>query len=226
LNRKEGTGQYRLPTESEWEYACQAGSVTVFSFGDDARKLTDYAWYNDNSGNRTYPVAQKKANKWGLFDMQGNVWEWVEDDWHDNYDGAPADGSARVEKNRGDVRVFRGCSWVSDAEDCRSANRDGDPPGYRYYVVGFRLARSVRANTQIIEPSFSVGHIEEILPSLKLIIVKLDTLIANNTKIFIKNKGGHKIFLELLEMDEKLASFKLSDSVYGIAIGDVVYTER
>jgi len=132
-----------LPTEAEWEYASRAGNVSPFSFGDDASKLTEYAWYIDNSDSRTHPVAQKKANKWGLYDMHGNVWEWVEDDYRATYVGAPADGSARVQENRDASRVIRGGGWDDDAHYCRSAIRDDFEPEDRIISLGFRLARSV-----------------------------------------------------------------------------------
>lgn len=75
----EMTGKnYRLPTNSEWEYACRAGSETLFSFGDDSEHLKDYAWYEDNSGLCAHPVGQKLPNDWGLYDMHGNVWEWCQ----------------------------------------------------------------------------------------------------------------------------------------------------
>ena len=92
---------------------------------------------------KTHPVGEKKPNAWGLYDMHGNVWEWVEDDWHDSYEGAPADGSAWVDNPRGSYRVIRGGSWGNDAQDCRSATRNDFRPDNRSSVVGFRLSRSV-----------------------------------------------------------------------------------
>ena len=142
LNEIEGTDKYRLPTEAEWEYACRAGTTSDFSFGDDESKLGEYAWYEDNSDNKSHPVGQKKPNAWGLYDMHGNVWEWVEDDWHDDYEGAPTDGKAWTDEPRGAYRVIRGGGSHRDAQYCRSAARYYDSPGDRL-GVGFRLARSV-----------------------------------------------------------------------------------
>jgi formylglycine-generating enzyme required for sulfatase activity len=135
---------YRLPTEAEWEYAARAGKPTAFSFGDNISKLGEYAWYKENSEEKTHPVCQKKPNAWGLYDMHGNVWEWVEDDWHDNYEGAPTDGKPWIyESTRGASRVIRGGSWGGPARYCRSAIRLGGEPGGRDASLGFRLARSV-----------------------------------------------------------------------------------
>jgi formylglycine-generating enzyme required for sulfatase activity len=140
LNEKEGTDKYRLPSEAEWEYACRAGTTTRYSFGDSESKLGEYAWYWDNSGSKTHPVGQKKHNSWGLYDMHGNVWEWVQDRWHDNYDGAPADGSA-WESGNDAFRVFRGGCWFDDAGFCRSADRYRGDPRNRIYNLGFRLLK-------------------------------------------------------------------------------------
>jgi len=85
LNENEGTNKYRLPSEAEWEYAARAGTSTRYSFGDDESELGDYACYSKNSEDQTHPVGQKKPNKWGLFDMYGNVWEWVLDSWYSDY---------------------------------------------------------------------------------------------------------------------------------------------
>ena len=102
----EMTGQtYRLPSEAEWEYACRAGTM-----GDYAGKLDEMAWYRKNSVIKTHPVGQKKLNAFGLYDMHGNVWEWCEDVWHDNYNNAPKDGSAWTDSAKQGDRVLRGGS--------------------------------------------------------------------------------------------------------------------
>ena len=138
LNEKESTNKYRLPTEAEWEYAARAGTTTRYSFGDDDSELGEYAWYVENSDGKTHPVGKKRANPWELYDMHGNVWEWVQDEWHSNYNGAPTDGSA-WEDGSGAGRVNRGGSWGNNARRCRSALRDYDVPGSRYLNLGFRL---------------------------------------------------------------------------------------
>jgi formylglycine-generating enzyme required for sulfatase activity len=140
LNEKEGTDKYRLPSEAEWEYACRAGTTTCYSFGDDESKLGDYAWYYSS---KTHPVGQKKPNSWGLYDMHGNVWEWVQDCWHDSYNGAPTDGSAWILACDGAYRVFRGGSWYDCARDCRSALRLRNDPRYRGGGLGFRILQEV-----------------------------------------------------------------------------------
>ena len=141
LNAKEGTGKYRLPSEAEWEYACRAGTTTRYSFGDSESKLGEYAWFKEISGDKTHPVGQKKPNSWGLYDMHGNVWEWVQDTWHDSYDGAPTDGSAW--EGFDSYRVIRGGNWDNVARNCSSASRTYDDPDRRNSDLGFRLMRSV-----------------------------------------------------------------------------------
>jgi formylglycine-generating enzyme required for sulfatase activity len=137
----EGIDTYRLPTEAEWEYAARAGTTTLFSFGDDEKKLTDYAWFRSNSDSKKQHVGTKKPNSWGLYDMHGNVWEWVEDDWHKNYHGAPTDERAWIDKPRGTGRVIRGGGFGHAAYDCRSAIRLRDSPNDHDLTIGFRLAR-------------------------------------------------------------------------------------
>jgi formylglycine-generating enzyme required for sulfatase activity len=142
INVMEGTDKYRLPSEAEWEYACRAGTTTRYYFGDDESKLNEYAWYYRNSGDITHPAGQKKPNSWGLYDMHGNVWEWIRDRQHDKYEGAPSDGSVWEDGNSS-ARVVRGGSWNSDARRCRSAFRFRNDPGNRSFYFGFRLLRKL-----------------------------------------------------------------------------------
>ncbi len=140
LNAKERTNKYRLPTEAEWEYACRAGTTTKFSFGDDESKLSQYGWFDNNSGGETHPVGQKKPSIWSLYDMHGNVWEWCQD-WHGAYPkNAVTDPSG---PGSGSDRVDRGGGWGGTAGYCSASNRDRSPPGLRFYSLGFRLARSL-----------------------------------------------------------------------------------
>jgi eukaryotic-like serine/threonine-protein kinase len=136
---RELTGmQYRLPTEAEWEYACHAGSETNYCFGDSEKKLTEYAWFRDNSSNRTRPVGTCAPNSWGLFDMHGNVWEWCED-WFGIYDTLGEVDPVQMLKNPDHYRVLRGGAWNSDAFQCRATNRYGSVASNRTNSTGFRI---------------------------------------------------------------------------------------
>jgi formylglycine-generating enzyme required for sulfatase activity len=154
---------YTLPSEAQWEYACRAGTSTPFSFG--ATITTQLGNYNGNYSytngpkgdyrRQTTPVAMFPANAWGLHDMHGNVWEWCLDLWHENYEGAPIDGSAWLQAAeqtnsvsikagndsfRDDsTRLLRGGSWLGVPRNCRSACRDHGQPGYANSGVGFRV---------------------------------------------------------------------------------------
>lgn len=130
------TGQrYGLPSEAQWEYACRAGSSTPFYFG--ATLTPEQANYNDFE---TVDVASYPANAWGLHDMHGNVWEWCQDHWHSDYEGAPNDGSAWEDCGPGEVlRLLRGGSWNIHPAYCRSAYRNFDHPDDRNYNFGFRV---------------------------------------------------------------------------------------
>jgi formylglycine-generating enzyme required for sulfatase activity len=145
------TGEpYRLPSESEWEYACRAGTTTPFSFG--ATISTDQANYDGNhaygSGRqgiyrqKTVPVGSLPKNPWGLHEMHANVWEWVADAWRDSYAGAPEDGSA-VGGDSTALRVLRGGSWDNYPGNVRSAYRSRNSPDRRNLGIGFRLARTL-----------------------------------------------------------------------------------
>ena len=147
LNALDSSHTYRLPCESEWEYACRAGTTTRFYWGDSDSEsvMGDYCWYSSNSNSSTHPVATKQPNDWGLYDMSGNVSEWCEDTWHGNYNGAPTDGSAWV--SGASIRVLRGGGSggsQNNAGYCRSAYRFDLSAGIRSSDLGFRLARSVR----------------------------------------------------------------------------------
>ena len=117
--------EIRLPTEAEWEYAARAGTQTAYSFGDDARRLGEFAWYTENAAGNDPPGGEKGANPWGLYDMHGYLWEWCADVGHSNYDNAPVDGSAWMEEGNPQQRVIRGGSWKDRAEMLRSASRSG-----------------------------------------------------------------------------------------------------
>ena len=139
LNEREGKEVCRLPTEAEWEYAARADTTTVYSFGDNASQLGDYAWYGENSGSTTHPVGDKKPNAWGLYDMHGNVWEWAQD-WYGPYTAeAVTDPSGPA---TGAYRVIRGGGWDRSARGARSARRYWSHPGYRSDDLGFRCLSS------------------------------------------------------------------------------------
>jgi len=146
LGEKEGK-KYRLPTEAEWECACRAGTTTRFYTGDGDQALGEAGWYHDNSGvdlpndafigtRMTHPVGTKAPNKWGLYDMHGNVWQWC-GDFYGPYGGDATDLTGPAE---GTSRVLRGGSWTSGSRVCRAASRHGGhAPGNRGRSIGFRV---------------------------------------------------------------------------------------
>ena len=144
LSQKTGR-TYRLPSEAEWEYACRAGEAQKKYCGSE--DLSSVAWYEGNSDSRKHPVAGKQANAWGLYDMSGNVWEWTEDCWNENYLGAPIDGSAWRSGNC-TLRVMRGGSWKRTEFASIAVNRFRTDPSGRTFgdaeaSFGFRPARAL-----------------------------------------------------------------------------------
>ncbi len=141
LNIKTGK-EYRLPSEAEWEYACRAGTQQDYCGSNVANSVAWYGIYStpENKGLRSSkPVATKKANAWGIFDMSGNVAEWIEDGYHENFIGAPTDGS--VWQGDGQGYVTRGGSWEGNLEQIRAASRNYDGPSNSDITYGFRIAR-------------------------------------------------------------------------------------
>ncbi|MEL6322106.1 MAG: formylglycine-generating enzyme family protein [Cyanobacteria bacterium J06626_14] len=132
---------YRLPSEAEWEYACRARTTTAYSFGDFI--TAEQANFVVNVG-KTTPVGKYRPNTFGLYDMHGSVWEWCLDHWHENYDGAPADGSAWVSGGDSDSRVIRGGSWAYAPRNCRSAYRYFNNRDNRNRFIGFRVVCAVQ----------------------------------------------------------------------------------
>ena len=165
LNLRENKNRYRLPTEAEWEYAARAGSITAFANGDISETDCGYdpnldavGWYCGNSKDKTHPVAKKKANAWGLYDMHGNVWEWCQD-WYGDYPSGAVINTKGA--SSGSYRVSRGgCySFSYDAKSCRSARRGRSRPGSRLDFVGFRLVRSIDSADKKISSEVSAKEI-------------------------------------------------------------------
>ncbi|WP_295389683.1 SUMF1/EgtB/PvdO family nonheme iron enzyme [uncultured Thiodictyon sp.] len=140
---------YRMLTEAEWEYAARAGTATRWSFGDDESALGDYAWFEENAyaffrlGGKTQQVGEKRPNPWGLYDIHGNVWEWVQDSWHENYTGAPADGMEWYQSCISVGRVLRGGSWYLSAKNARASDRFRYRPEFLGKNLGLRLAQEL-----------------------------------------------------------------------------------
>lgn len=145
FSTRQGVALYRLPSESEWEYACRAETSTRFYWGDDPdyNEIDFHAWWGGNAwdvGERyAHKVGYYPPNDSGLHDMSGNVWEWCEDHFHEDYNGAPSDGSAWISVLGGKTRVIRGGSWPNGPAFCRSASRGSNIPSGKNSSLGFRI---------------------------------------------------------------------------------------
>jgi formylglycine-generating enzyme len=133
---------YRLPSESEWEYAARSKTTTTLSWGNDAAAAAEHGWYKDNAGGKIHPVGLKLANPFGLYDMAGNVWQWTRDCYVDSYTKAPKDGRS-VGMPDGCMCIDRGGSWYYPSWLIRPATRERNPPEYRDLIMGFRVARAL-----------------------------------------------------------------------------------
>jgi formylglycine-generating enzyme required for sulfatase activity len=142
---------YRLPTEAEWEYACRAGATTSYFFGNSAAQLHEYAWFDKNSGGHPQPVGQKKPNRWGLYDICGNLWQWCNDFYQvDYYAESPQENPRGPQA--GDTKVVRGGAWKFSDQNCRCGYRYNENPGYvdvcfGYDIYGFRCVRNAPIST-------------------------------------------------------------------------------
>ena len=135
--------EFCLPSEAEWEFAARGGNKNNESKYAGSEVLNEVGWFNENSHDETKRVGLKMANELGIHDMNGNVWEWCEDDYHKSYKGVPNDGSAWIDKKRGTDRVVRGGSWLNHDRNCCVSFRFNHTPESYGSTTGFRLALSL-----------------------------------------------------------------------------------
>jgi|GEM_PF-2055548 len=218
LNEKEGTDKYRIPSEAEWEYAARAGTTTRYFFGDDESKVGDYAWFDENSDRKTHPVGQKKPNPWGLYDIYGNVWEWVQDTFHDNYRDAPTDGG-EWKLGGSSNHVIRGASWYNNPVDFRSASRNNAGPGSS--LIGFRLVMILptSTNTPIAQISTPTVIAKQQQPSTTSSDIVPTTYLS-----YVNNGNG---FYQVRNLDKpQPRKFTYENSVLNIGKGDTIIWEN
>lgn len=135
----------RLPSEAEWEYTARAGTTTRYSFGDEPSELGEYGWFHGNAKGNDPPVGAKQPNAWRLYDVHGYLWEWCADAWHDDYAGAPADGSAWTSGGDDQRGVLRGGSWKDGAKQLTSSFRRAADKNLKDDAVGLRCVLAVEA---------------------------------------------------------------------------------
>jgi formylglycine-generating enzyme required for sulfatase activity len=193
---------YRLPTEAEWEYACRAGATGRYTFGDAESELSSYAWFKQNSQGKPHPVGQKQPNRWGLYDVHGNVWQWGNDWYAENgYKESPSQNPHGPAT--GKQRVLRGGAWDSSAEQCRAAYRHKEFPVYSDACFGadsygFRRARNAgpAAKPGVVVAAPKSGESEKkivpppVAPVAPLGSGKLDKSALKGTIVFVSDRSG------------------------------------
>lgn len=160
LNKKTGLN-YRLLSESEWEYISKAGQNTKYFFGDDIDNIKSYAWVGDSNSLRAFDVGKKLSNQWNVYDIYGNVLEWCEDDFSDSYENVYNDGKAYIDKNKKE-KVLRGGAWYFKAEAANSTIRFRNSPDFSSSYIGFRIARTI-SNQDIKKSSRNVDNLPEMI---------------------------------------------------------------
>jgi len=180
---------YRLPTEAEWEYACRAGTATKFSFDNDVRKLKTFAWFAENSSGKTHPVGQKKPNPWGLYNMHGNVSEWCNDFYSENYYKHSPEKDPKGPA-KGEEKVLRGGAWSSSAGSCRSSYRTSDPSiddtCLASDAIGFRCVRNASNNIStekdiVMAPALQESKDKQLRETSKTALVYDDIYLEHKT---------------------------------------------
>ncbi len=168
---------YRLPTEAEWEYACRAGGEGKYFFGDDESELPVYAWCKPHSRGRTHPVGEKPPNRWGLYDMHGNVWEWCNDFYSDTYyTNSPAENPRGP--SDGEKRVLRGGAWKSTAQKCAAGYRFQEFPVFADACFGadsYGFRRVRRGDVSVEATPLKVAEVEKKLPSEPAVVASTTT---------------------------------------------------
>ncbi|MBQ6102207.1 MAG: formylglycine-generating enzyme family protein, partial [Kiritimatiellae bacterium] len=146
-----GLGTFSLPTEAQWEYACRAGTEAPFA----TETLAEMAWFADNSDEKTHPVAAKKPNAWGIYDMHGNVCEWCQDVFLEDYPPEEMDPAGPPDKVPGEhPHVLRGGAWCYPADVCRSAARRSNSPDFAAQILGLRLVFNPASQDRAGGPKF------------------------------------------------------------------------